>query len=145
MTSAELPLSTRILIVLNPSIISMMTRGLSCGCYTPLVSSSEKITSVASFFLCFVGGIMWTTIDHPYLSHDTLWSFLWFIVVFGLIFYSGLIFLLWLSICILLNKFLQFFFLDQLFYLFFEISAFVHVMPMILMETTILFLISGIG
>ena len=40
--SAELPLSTRTLLVLNPSIMIMMTRGSSWGCFTPLASSSEK-------------------------------------------------------------------------------------------------------
>mgnify|MGYP006869216541 CR=1 FL=1 len=60
MMSAELPLSTRILLVLNPSIISMMTRGSSCGCFTPLASSSEKTMFVASLLQCFVGGIIWT-------------------------------------------------------------------------------------
>ena len=40
--SAELPLSTRTLLVLNPSIRIMMTRGSSWGCFTPLASSSEK-------------------------------------------------------------------------------------------------------
>ena len=40
--SAELPLSTRTLLVLNPSIRIMMTRGSSWGCFMPLASSSEK-------------------------------------------------------------------------------------------------------
>ena len=40
--SRELPLSTRILLVLNISIVSFMTRGSSWGYFTPLVSSSEK-------------------------------------------------------------------------------------------------------
>ena len=59
MMLAELPLSTRILLVLNPSIISMTTKGSSCGCFTPLASSFEKTISVASFLQCFVGGIIW--------------------------------------------------------------------------------------
>ena len=40
--SVRLPLSTRTFLVLNPSIRIMMTRGSSWGCFTPLVSSSEK-------------------------------------------------------------------------------------------------------
>ena len=53
--SAELPLSTRILLVLNPSIMTIMTRGLSWGCFIPLASSSKKYMS---WFvcLCFKGG-----------------------------------------------------------------------------------------
>ena len=53
--SAELPLSTRTLQVLNPSIRIMMTRGSSWGCFTPLASSSEKHMSWL-VRLCFSGG-----------------------------------------------------------------------------------------
>ena len=53
--SAELPLSTRTLLVLNPSIMIMMTRGSSWGCFTPLASSSEKHMSWL-VRLCFMGG-----------------------------------------------------------------------------------------
>lgn len=42
MISAELPLSARIHLVLNRSIMSMMTRGSSCDCFTPLASSFKK-------------------------------------------------------------------------------------------------------
>ena len=56
--SIELPLSMRILLVLNPSIISIITRGSLCGCFTPLVSSSENRISL-SVRLCFKGGILW--------------------------------------------------------------------------------------
>ena len=57
--STELSLSTRTRLVLNPSIISMMISGLSCGCFTPIAFSSEKTISMVSHFLCFDGGIMW--------------------------------------------------------------------------------------
>ena len=57
--SVELPLSTRILLVLNPSIVSIMTKGSSWGYFTPLASSFEKNTSL-SVRLCFKGGILWT-------------------------------------------------------------------------------------
>ena len=53
-------------LVLNPSIISIMTIGLSCGCFTPLASSSEKTMSVASLLWCFVGGIIWTLLTCLY-------------------------------------------------------------------------------
>jgi len=66
MMSAELPLSTRILLVLNPSIISMMTKGSSCGYFTPLASSSEMTMFVASLLWCFVGGIIWTLLTNLY-------------------------------------------------------------------------------
>ena len=53
--SAELPLSTKTLLVLNPSIRIMMTRGSSWGCFTPLASSSKKHMSWL-VRLCFSGG-----------------------------------------------------------------------------------------
>ena len=64
--STELPLSTRILLVLNPSNMTMMTRGSSWGCFTPLASSSEKHMS---WFvrLCFMGG-----------RPCTLFTYLWY-------------------------------------------------------------------
>lgn len=42
MMSVELPLSTKIFLVLNPSIMSMITKGLSRGCFTPHASSFKK-------------------------------------------------------------------------------------------------------
>ena len=57
--SAEIPLSTRTLLVLNPSIMIMMTRGSSWGCFTPLASSSEKHMSWL-VRLCFRGGRLCT-------------------------------------------------------------------------------------
>ena len=53
--SAELLLSTRTLLVLNPSIMTMMTRGSLWGYFTPLASSSKKDMS---WFvrLCFMSG-----------------------------------------------------------------------------------------
>ena len=54
----ELALSTRILLMLNPSIISIMTKGSSCGYFSPLTSSSEENMSL---FVrrCFKGGVLW--------------------------------------------------------------------------------------
>ena len=66
MISVEPPLSTRIILVLNPSIISLMTKGSSCGYFTPLASSFEKTMSVASLLQCFIGGIMWTLLTCLY-------------------------------------------------------------------------------
>ena len=60
--AAELPLSMRICLVLNPSIISMMTRGSSCGFFTPLASSSENRMSILVHLLYFKG------ISHEYCS-----------------------------------------------------------------------------
>ena len=57
--SVELPLSIRTLLVLNPSIMSMITKGSSCGCFTPLASSSKSRMSL-SVLLCLRGGILWT-------------------------------------------------------------------------------------
>ena len=56
--SAELLLSTRTYLVLNPCIISMITSGSSCG-FTPSASSSEKTISMASLFLCFNNVVVW--------------------------------------------------------------------------------------
>ena len=57
--SAELPLSTRILLVLNPSIFSIMTKGSLWGCFTPLASPSLKDMSL-SVRHCLDGGMVWT-------------------------------------------------------------------------------------
>ena len=67
--SAELKLPTRILLVLNPSIVSVMTKGSLWGCFTPLVSSLLK--DISWFVrLCLNGGIMWTLFT--YLWHAFL-------------------------------------------------------------------------
>ena len=62
-------MSMRILLVLNPSIMSMITKGSLCGCFTPLASSSENRMSL-SVFLCLRGGILWTLFT--YLCCDFL-------------------------------------------------------------------------
>ena len=59
MMSTELPLSTRILLVLNPSIVSIITKGSSWGCFTPLASSFKRDMSWF-IHLCLNGGILWT-------------------------------------------------------------------------------------
>ena len=56
--SAELPLSIRILLVLNPSIMNMITKGSSCSYFTTLASSSKNRMPL-SILLCFRGGILW--------------------------------------------------------------------------------------
>ena len=67
--SAELPLSTRTLRVLNPLIMIIMASGSSWGCFTLLASSSEKYRSPLVRF-CFDGGILWTLFT--YLWYDFL-------------------------------------------------------------------------
>ena len=59
MMSAVLPLSTRIRLVLNPFILSMITKGSSCNYFTPLASSSENIMSILVSLLCFKGCLQW--------------------------------------------------------------------------------------
>ena len=56
---AKLPLSTRILLMLNPSILSMITKGSLWGYLTPLASASLKDMSWSIRF-CLNGGIVWT-------------------------------------------------------------------------------------
>ena len=68
--STELPLLIRTRLVLNPSIMSMMAKGSSCGCFTLLVSSSENRMSILVFLLCFKGGALWTLFT--YLCCDFL-------------------------------------------------------------------------
>ena len=58
--STELPLSISILLVSNPSIMSMITKGSSCGCFTPVASSFENRMSISIFLLRLRGGILWT-------------------------------------------------------------------------------------
>ena len=69
MMFAELPLSTRILLVLNPSIFNIMTKWSLWGCFTPLASVSLKDISW-SVRLCLNGGIIWTLFT--YLWHTFL-------------------------------------------------------------------------
>ena len=57
--SAELLLSTRILLVLNPSMFNTITNGLLWGCFIPLASASLKDMSW-SVRLCLSGGTIWT-------------------------------------------------------------------------------------
>jgi len=56
--STELLLFIRILLVFYPSIMSMIIKGLSCGCFTPLASSSKN-RMFLSVLLCLRGGILW--------------------------------------------------------------------------------------
>ena len=57
--SAELPLSTRILLVLNPSIFSIMTKGSLWGCFTPMASPSLK--DMSRYVRRYLdGGMVWT-------------------------------------------------------------------------------------
>ena len=59
MMSAKLPLSTRILLILNPSIVNVMTKGSLRGCFTPLAFSSLK--DISWFVrLCLNRGTIWT-------------------------------------------------------------------------------------
>ena len=64
--SAELPLSMRILLVLNPSIFSIMTKGSLWGCFTPMASPSLKDMS-RYVHRCLDGGMAWT-----------LFTYLWY-------------------------------------------------------------------
>ena len=57
--SAELPLSTRILLVLNPSMFNIITNGSLWGYFTPLTSASLKNMSW-SIRLCLSDGTIWT-------------------------------------------------------------------------------------
>ena len=58
--STELPLYMRIHLVLNPSIISMITNGSSCDCFTPSASSFENRMSTSTFLIYVRGGNLWT-------------------------------------------------------------------------------------
>ena len=57
--SAELPLSTRILLVLNPSIFSIMTKGSLWSYFTPMASPSLKDMS-QYVRQCLDWGTAWT-------------------------------------------------------------------------------------
>ena len=58
--STKLPLSTNTHLVLKPSIMSIMIRGLSCGCFIPRASSLKKTISKFSLLRCLDGHIVWT-------------------------------------------------------------------------------------
>ena len=60
-TSAELPLSTKTLLALYLSIVSMIMSGSSCGCLTPLASRLEKKISPSPEHQYFATGCFtWT-------------------------------------------------------------------------------------
>ena len=59
MMFVELPLFTRTCLVLKPFIMSIMTRGSSCGCFTPRAPSLEKTMSKFSLLRCLGGRITW--------------------------------------------------------------------------------------
>ena len=63
--SAKLSLSMRILLMLNLSIMSMITKGSSCSCFTPLASYFENRMSLF-VLLCLRGGILWTLLTCLY-------------------------------------------------------------------------------
>ena len=65
--SVELPLSTRILLVLNPSIFSIITKGSLWGCFTPLAFASLKDMS-RSVRCCLNGGIVWTLFTYHWYA-----------------------------------------------------------------------------
>ena len=62
-------MSTKTLLVLNPSIMSIITNGSSWGCFTPLASSSENKISMSDC-LYFRGGILWMLFT--YIWYDFL-------------------------------------------------------------------------
>ena len=68
--SAELPLSTRILLVLNPSIFSIMTKGSLWGYFTPMASPSLKDMSwyVRRFLDRDMAWTLFTCIWYAFLS-----------------------------------------------------------------------------
>lgn len=159
--STELSLSIKILLVLNPSIISMMNRGSSCGYFTPLVSSSEKTMFVASCLRCFVGGIIWTLLTclycdflrdlkEPLVIGPSLIILISPIAFFGpsrslsssFGFSFDLVCSFWFSsLYVFFVTILQFPFLDQLL----KVSTLVIVMPMVSVEVAILFFVLGTG
>ena len=61
-TSAELPLSTKTLWVLYPSIGSMITRGSSCGCLIPFACRSEKTMMSFQVWWCLAIGCLTRTL-----------------------------------------------------------------------------------
>ena len=52
--SAKLPLSIRTPRILKFSIFNMITKGSSCGCFTPHESCAEKVIFGSSDLACFV-------------------------------------------------------------------------------------------
>ena len=156
----ELPLSTNTLWVLNPSMVSIMTRGSSWGCLIPFASCSDKtMSSFLTMFChwvinrdvvhlplnCLPQGLVWSSnnwspSDHPYLSHDGFEI----VLIFLYLIVSGFPLCPLMNLIVFLNKLLELSLLDLLLYLFLQISALVYVMSMVFMEVAVLLWISSL-
>ena len=156
----------RIRLVLNPSIISMMTRGSSCGCFTHLASSFENRTSIFVRLFYFKGCIPWMLftslcwdflrdLKDPPMDGPTTIVFISPIALCGRLYdlsssIGGFLdFFLWSSLDRLDSSFFTNFcnlpFHIKILYLLLQVSAILDVMAVIFMETTIFPLVSYIG
>ena len=141
---------------------SIMTRRSSWGYLIPFTSCSEKTMSSFPVRWCFtIGWLTWTMFTCLYIAflrdlYDPPTTSSPIIVLISptlglrivLIFLSLVVnrFLLYLlaSLIVFLNKLLELPPLDQLFYLFFQILAFICIMTMVLMEAAVLLRISSL-
>ena len=162
-TSTKLPLSTSTLWVLNPSMVSIMTRGSSCGFMIPFKNCLKKIILSFPVRWCFaIRCLIWTLFTYLWIAFlrnlydpPTIGS-----PVIVLISPTMALILSWSSflcsserfllcslvgLIVFLNKLLELLPLDQLLYLFFQIPTFVCIMTMVLMEATVLLQISLLG
>ena len=145
--------------MLNLSIISIITKRSSCGCFTPLASFSENRMSL-SICLCFRGDILWMLFIYLYCDflmdlNDALVDI--FISSIALCKIGRVVFVLQESFVFvliiipgytrvsLLYKFLQIPFSYELLYLLLQVSAIFCVVAVILMKTTIFLLVTHIG
>lgn len=117
-TSTELPLPTKTILVLYPSIISMITSGSSCDlerkwCLYLLSFNALLLDALHEHYWLVSevpsqGSIQstcdWPSSDHPYFTYDLLRTFplIFFVVVIRLFFHPGV------GLIVFLDKLLKF-------------------------------------
>ena len=146
--SAELPLSTNTLLVLKPSISSIMMSGSSWGCLIPLESRSKNMmSSLSDCWYC------WSSYNKssskqpswyrsPCYRSDFSYGLLWMISSIILEIIIGFVISPCSRVVVSFDELLEFSLLNQFFYLFFKIMTFISVMAMILMKMTVLLLVT---
>ena len=145
--------------MLNLSIISIITKRSSYGCFTPLASSFENRMSL-SIYLCFRGDILWMlficlycdflmdlndALVDVFISSIALWKIGRVVFVPQRSFVFVLIIIPGSAVVSLLYKFLQIPFSYELLYLLLQVSAIFCVVVVILVKTTIFLLVTHIG
>ena len=156
----------RIQLVLNPSIMSMMTKDSSYGWFVPLASSFQNRMYILVFLLRFKGGVLWklftslccdflrdlknplvddSSSDRLYLSYHPLWTIMRILLILGIRLGLLLTIVFRSAGLALFHKLLQLPFTNQFFYLLLKVPTIFSVMAMILKEAIVFPFIPYIG